>query len=77
MRLAVLLHQRLSVEKLVADGVLLEEALDRIFLDWPFLLHDFAEDGLCLGERGTGEVGADLPSERVDHIIHVLLEDLL
>ena len=76
-RLAVPLHQRLLVEKLVTDGVLLEEALDRILLNWSFSLHDFAENGLGLEERGTREVGANLSSERVDHIIHILLEDLL
>ena len=76
-RLAVPLHQRLLVEKLVTYGVLLEEALDRILLNWSFSLHDFAENGLGLEERGTREVGANLSSERVDHIIHILLEDLL
>ena len=76
-RLAVPLHQRLLVEKLVTDGVLLEEPLDRILLNWSFRLHDFAENGLGLEERGSREVGADLLSERVDHIIHILLKDLL
>ena len=32
-RLAVPLHQRLLVEKLITDGVLLEEPLDRILLN--------------------------------------------
>ena len=76
-RLAVLLHQRLLVEKLVTDGVLLEEPLDRIFLNWPFRLHDSAEDGLGLLKRSAREVGANLPSERVDHIVHILLKNLL